>query len=83
MALTDREKNTAQRACEKELGPTGDITYTTTQLNAAMEGLDAKWESAWQAEANTEIDTAGAFRFSAAQKDSIRRQWLVTRAGKE
>ena len=82
MALIPSEKSAARRACGKELSLTGGITYSKSQINAALDAVDAKWESAWQAEVNAEIDAPG-FSFSAQQKQLIRKNWLAVRAPKE
>ena len=82
MALTPNELGEARKACFTDCQKRSETNYPKPAINAALDALDDQWERS-EASLNTLIDSAGAFRFSDAQKKTIKREWLRIRVGKE
>ena len=82
MALTPSEKSAARRACGRGQSSSSLINYSKSQINAAIDAVDDKWQSSWSSDADAEIDATG-FSFSSEQKKLIRQNWMALRAAKE
>lgn len=61
----------------------GAVNWLKSEIDAAADAIDAKFNDEWRGEGSTAVDAATTFNFTNNQKKKIFKFWLDVRFGKE